>query len=1142
MAGSSLDDLQRQVEADPASPLFVPYAAALLEAGRPQHAVEVCRAGLEHHPDRADARVLCGRALLRLGQATEARAHFEAALAAHPRDAGIHAAVGEALLERGLHRSAAQLFRRALALDPADLRLQELIARAEGRQAPAATRESGTVPPPEPTVRDPLAAPPPSPRQQASVPPPVREAQPPSPEPTVRAPLGEAPPPEPTVADPLAAPPPPPSKRQQKPPARVEITTFPSRPGGAAPAPAARSVEANAPPPLAARPAAAEAAPPAEEGGPPPIRRDARQQEGSGLDDLLADLPPPPPQQEAAAPQPEPSVVAEEAATAAAIYERELRERLAAEQARPPSWLRRHRLGISLCLVLAVGAGAGWAAWRHRREATHAQDVQRYTAQARNALLRDTLAAYRASIEAIDEVLDREERNPTARAIKAHVLAVLAVRFEDRRASRSQAAALLGPAEAEAEPELVLATRLLLADEEERKAVEDEVLAVPAESAGAMVHSLAGEILLRRNELAAAIARFNAALAAQPGHVPTLVRVAAHYRSRAEYSEALRYDRLALAVVEDHPLALLGAAEAQLALARDEAPLEEALAGLAKVPVEAFPAASRHRAVLVEARLLAGLGRREAAVAELEQLRAPAAADDRLLAQLARAFLAAGAPDRAVELFRVDAMSASTPLHVREAWAESLLALERWRAVTAVPTGAGERSLHLLKGIAWLQLGEREKARAELRKTATRQAGKMPADAVVHLALADLQEGAVAKARRNLERLGTGSRARTTGRQAWAQLLVRDGELVEAERVLREAVALDRDAVEARCALGRLLLRRGDTAGARAALEEAVARNPFHTEARTALGAAALAAGDLEEARRHLALSVARAPGDADTLAWTAVLEARAGNQAEAKRRLGQVAQKDARRPAVLAAKAELALLRRETKTAIGLLQQATKADDADPRLWLRLGEVEMAAGDAAKARASFARALRLDPASIAAFLGEVRALAESGNEKLAAQRLTLRLEELEKAAAAKGADAEAGAAPAVAKDDPAVTLRATFLAALAEVTRSRDHAAARARAEEAVALAPALPAAHLALGRVLADADDRAAAETHLRQAADAGDREALHALGLLLYEAGEPARAAPLLAKWLEQAIEGPAAARIRERLADATGTTHR
>src|SRR5690606_17501199 len=110
--------------------------------------------------------------------------------------------------------------------------------------------------------------------------------------------------------------------------------------------------QAGGPPPVQ-RPAA-----------PPPIRRDAKPQPNGELDDLLADLPLPPPEQEASAPQPEPSVVAEEAATAAAIYERELRERLAAEQARPPSWLRRHRLGISLGLVLSVGAGAGFAAWK----------------------------------------------------------------------------------------------------------------------------------------------------------------------------------------------------------------------------------------------------------------------------------------------------------------------------------------------------------------------------------------------------------------------------------------------------------------------------------------------------------------------------------------------------------------------------------------------------------------------------------------------------------------------------------------------------------------------------------------------------------------------------------------------------------
>src|SRR5690606_16672013 len=161
-------------------------------------------------------------------------------------------------------------------------------------------------------------------------------------------------------------------------------------------------------------------------------------------------------------------------------------------------------------------------------------------------------------------------------------------------------------------------------------------------------------------------------------------------------------------------------------------------------------------------------------------------------------------------------------------------------------------------------------------------------------------------------------------------------------------------------------------------------------------------------------------------------------------------------------------------------------------------------------------------------------------------QRLTTRLGELEKAAAAPADGQEAapadGAAPtdeaaatadaapppaareagAVAAD-PAATLRATFLSALAEVNRSRDHAGARAHAEKAVALAPELPAAHLALGRVLADEGDRAGAEQHLRRAADAGDAEALHALGLLLLDAGDKPAAEPLLARWLKVSIEG-------------------
>ena len=1198
MAGSRLEEYQRRLEADPASAAFVDLARELLLEGQPARAAEVCLAGVAHHPDLVEGRILCGKALLRLGRATEARAQFEAALARNPRDAEVHATVGEALLERGLPRSALQLVKKAIALEPANPRLRELLARVQdaGATAPRSP-PAAAEPPPVPTApahaeRPPVPAaplhaePPPVPTAPAHAEPPPMPAAPAhaEPPPMPAAPVHAEPPPIPAApaAGPAAVgadvpgrvrvtpdagelgpsdgptPGPPPlaapraghaAPAPASAPAPVEVVRFDQRPR------AAGAVESGVPDPektridpfafdsapAAAQPAASETAEPddrtpagdaeppgeapeASPDGPPPIVRAPPPLRGDGrrpgtaaslVDALLGTLPAPPPAG-AATPQPaDAGAVVEEAASVAAAYERELRERLAAEQARPPSWLRRHRLGIGLGLLLTAFGGAGVATYEYRRAATHAEDVARYTAAARNGLLRDTYAAYRASLTALDEVLDREEANPAARALKAEVLAILARRYAAPGIDAADAAALLGPAESAAEPEAVLATRLLLAEGEARKAVEDEILAVPPERAGATVHSLAGAILLARGDEPRAIERFNAAIAQVPGHAPTLVRVAEHYRSRREFSEALRYDRLALAVVEDHPLALLGAAEANLALGGDEAVLQEALAGLGRIPLEAVPAAERDRWVIAKAKLLAGVERREDAIAELEPLRARAPDDPQLLAALAGAYVAVGAPDRAVELFRADAIQASTPLPVREAWARALLARERFRAVTLVPASASEGSLHLLEGIAWIRLGDRGKARAALRLTATRQAGKMPADAVVYLALADLHDGQIEKARRNLERLGTGPRARSAGRWAWAELLVREGRLAEAEAVLREAVEADRQSVEARCALGRLLLRRGDAAGAKAVLAQAIARNPFHAEAVASLGAAALASGDRAAARAHLAAAIEQNPDQAEALAGLAVLEAREGDLSAADRRLGQATRRAPRAGAVLAAKAEIALLRRDARAALAALEQAVRSEPSDPRLWLRLADLQLATGAEAPARASYAKARRLDPGSLSALLGEARALAGSkgaaGAERLLREKL----------------DALGAEAP------PAD--RARVLAALAEAELARSPADAESHAREAIALAPERAEAHLALGRARGAAGDRAAAEESLRRAHELApsDLEVLRRFGLWLLESGDRAEGKKVLARYLELTPPGPPADAVRRSL---------
>jgi predicted Zn-dependent protease len=70
--GSRIEDLRRRIDKDPASILFAQLAEELRRAGRCQEAVDICRAGLSHHPTYVSARVTLGRSLLDLDQLDDA--------------------------------------------------------------------------------------------------------------------------------------------------------------------------------------------------------------------------------------------------------------------------------------------------------------------------------------------------------------------------------------------------------------------------------------------------------------------------------------------------------------------------------------------------------------------------------------------------------------------------------------------------------------------------------------------------------------------------------------------------------------------------------------------------------------------------------------------------------------------------------------------------------------------------------------------------------------------------------------------------------------------------------------------------------------------------------------------------------------
>jgi tetratricopeptide (TPR) repeat protein len=157
VAASLIEKYQQILAADPRSRIFVELARALLDHGDPRRAMEVCRAGLEHHPKSILGRVTWGRALLATGDVTGAQDQFDIAIGIDPGTPYAYNLVGDALLAAGLFKEALPVLARGVELQPADAAARARLAEAQRRAGgaaslaiPAAARPAGPEPAPGP--------------------------------------------------------------------------------------------------------------------------------------------------------------------------------------------------------------------------------------------------------------------------------------------------------------------------------------------------------------------------------------------------------------------------------------------------------------------------------------------------------------------------------------------------------------------------------------------------------------------------------------------------------------------------------------------------------------------------------------------------------------------------------------------------------------------------------------------------------------------------------------------------------------------------------------------------------------------------------------------------------------------------------
>ncbi len=713
---------------------------------------------------------------------------------------------------------------------------------------------------------------------------------------------------------------------------------------------------------------------------------------------LLAELPSLPPHAPAAGPRPSVIIAPEAAADIAKAYERELREKLL--RAPPQTFWRRNRLKLAAGFVAAAGVAALLLFYRLHRERNRGSDLITFRSQAYGALALDTPRGYRDAIEAASRALALSAGDPDSIAAQAFAQAMLFHDFGREPARAAAAQRLLEPTRVKhpafalgitwlvAEPQGVEAARAAIAAglKNGRAQLFDHTPPIEA----AQLSSAAGRMALLEGRTEEALQDFKDALDRDPRHVATLCALGSYYLDRSEPEEALKWFRAAHTASPEHLPALLGVANAQIALGVDPGTDLAGAKELFNAPDGGWSPGLKAGLDLAEGRALALQGRTADAVNLLDagaNTYRERAAD--FYAALGQAQALAGDYLKAEAAFAkaLDRRPADNLL--REELARALIAQGRFsdalRRLEGAAAGADERSVRVVRGLARFELGQLRQAREEL--AATQRNGKVPTEAAVILAMVDLAQGQVDTARAVLESAAKLAKSRGAAQVALGRLALEQGRDEKAAEAFKAAEA-DRRDWEGACSLGRLELKTGRAADAKKDLSLSLERNHQHVEARLALGEALLGLGELAAARAELETVVAQAamPQMAVPAAEAATAQRRLarahlaqGELAAARRHLAEAARLEPHHPELARLSAQIALTSGNTAEGLRALEKATRASPNEPLGFCELGEAELKLGNAAAARSAFQAALKVEPGHLRARLGLVAAALPQG-------------------------------------------------------------------------------------------------------------------------------------------------------------------
>jgi tetratricopeptide (TPR) repeat protein len=155
-AEARIRDLERRLDLDPGSRLFVSLADEYRRVGRVKDALSALQKGLLAHPGYVAAQVALGRVYLEANQATDAIATFTKVLVADPANLVAAKSLAEIHLGRNDNLEALKKYKLYRAIS-GDRKVDEVIARLEPLVAPkpvAPPRKTAEMPPPPPKFQE----------------------------------------------------------------------------------------------------------------------------------------------------------------------------------------------------------------------------------------------------------------------------------------------------------------------------------------------------------------------------------------------------------------------------------------------------------------------------------------------------------------------------------------------------------------------------------------------------------------------------------------------------------------------------------------------------------------------------------------------------------------------------------------------------------------------------------------------------------------------------------------------------------------------------------------------------------------------------------------------------------------------------